>query len=134
MMPESFTMTCSLSAKPAEVYAAWLSSREHSAFTGAAAKVSAKVGGKFTAWDGYIEGETLELDTPRRIVQSWRTTEFPTASIDSRLELLFSASKTGTKLTLRHTNIPKGQGKMYKQGWKDHYFEPMTAYFRELKK
>jgi hypothetical protein len=29
---------------------------------------SPRVGGKFTAWDGYIEGITLEMEPDKRIV------------------------------------------------------------------
>jgi activator of HSP90 ATPase len=71
----------------------------------------------------------LALDPPRRIVQAWRTTEFPDGAADSRLELTFSPSAGGTRLILRHTEIPEGQGISYAQGWIEHYFEPMQAYF-----
>ena len=39
----------------------WLSSKEHSAFTGGKAKVENKINGKFTAWDEYISGRTVEI-------------------------------------------------------------------------
>ena len=110
-------------------YRAWLDSRAHSAFTGGEAVIDDRVGGEFTAWDGYILGRTLALDPPRQIVQAWRTTEFPGSAGDSRLELTFAPSAGGTHLTLRHTEIPEGQGISYAQGWIEHYFEPMQAYF-----
>ena len=37
----------------------------------------AVVGGKFTAWDGYIFGKYLELDDGKRVVQEWTSTDFP---------------------------------------------------------
>ena len=128
-MPESIKLSTVLPATPKQVYQAWLSGKEHSAFTGGKATVVAKVGGKHTAWDGYIEGKTLEMEPHKRIAQSWRTTEFPPGSPDSRLEVLLDEAKAGTKITLVHTNIPDGQSKSYRQGWKDHYFEPMKQYF-----
>jgi hypothetical protein len=36
--------------------------------------------------------------------------------------------ETGTRLTLKHTNLPD-HGMQYKDGWVEHYFEPMKAYF-----
>jgi len=99
------------------------------AFTGGGAVIDPAVGGKFTAWDGYIEGKTKELQPYKRIVQSWRTTNFPASSPDSELEVFFETVEGGTKITLRHSNIPTGQGQDYKQGWKDHYFTPMKEYF-----
>ncbi len=129
-MPDAIKVSTVLPATPEQVYRAWMDAREHGLFTGGKATVQKRVGGKFTAWDGYIEGKTLELEPNKRIVQAWRTTEFPEGTPDSRLEVLLEpAAKGGTKLTLVHTNIPKGQVKDLKQGWVDYYFEPMKTYF-----
>jgi len=97
--------------------------------TGNVAKVNGKVGGKFTAWDGYIFGKTLEFEPDSRIVQAWRTSEFPDEAPDSRLEVVLKATKGGTKMTLTHTEMPAGQADSYRQGWEDFYFKPMKAYF-----
>ena len=128
-MDKSFEISTILPTTPEHVYKGWLDSNEHSAFTGEKAKIQPKVGGKFTAWDDYILGTTIELEPYRRIVQSWRTTEFPQDSPDSRLEILFEEVPKGTKLTLKHSRIPEGQAEMYRQGWIDYYFEPMKKYF-----
>jgi activator of HSP90 ATPase len=114
---------------PERVYHGWLDSEAHGAFSGGAARVDPQEGGKFTAWDGYIQGVTLELEPFRRIVQAWRTADFPADSADSRLEVRFEESKGGTTLTLIHSEIPAGQGQDYRQGWEDYYFEPMRQYF-----
>ena len=131
MMKNGFKISVVILAEPAEIYGAWLSTRGHTLMTGSPARVSGKAGGKFTAWDGYIFGKTLELEPDRRIVQAWRTTEFPDEVPDSHLEVLLTPTKGGTKITLTHTNIPPGQADSYKQGWRDFYFTPMKAYFRE---
>ncbi len=127
---ESITLTAVLPAPPERVYRAWLDGAEHSAMTGGEATVDARVGGAYTAWDGYITGTTLELEPGRRIVQAWRTSQFPKRAADSRLDVLLEpAVGGGTKLTLKHSAIPKGQGKRYKSGWPENYFEPMQDYF-----
>jgi uncharacterized protein YndB with AHSA1/START domain len=128
-MSEKFEISVVLPATPQQVYAAWLSSQAHSDFTGSPAEVDPRPGGKFSAWDGYLWGVNLELEPPRRILQSWRTSEFPEEAPDSRLELLLEAVPEGTQLTLRHSNIPEGQGEEYRQGWDDNYFQPMLVYF-----
>lgn len=97
--------------------------------TGNPAHVDDRVGGEFSAWDGYIFGSTLELDPNRRIVQAWRTNEFPEEAPDSRLEILFEEAAQGTKVTLIHSNIPSDQVDSYRQGWEDFYFKPMKEYF-----
>jgi activator of HSP90 ATPase len=130
-MKNGFKISKVIPASPAEIYKAWLSSKGHSAMTGSAAKVTGKVGGKFSAWDGYIFGRTLELEPDRRIVQAWRTSEFPDDAPDSHLDVLLEKTKTGTKVTFTHTQIPKGQADSYKQGWDDFYFKPMKDYFKK---
>ena len=128
MSTESFTLWEIFPASPREMYDAWLSSA-HGKMVGSTATVDPRVGGAFTAWDGYIRGTTLELEPYRRIVQAWRTTEFSAASPDSRLELLLEQVEGGTRLTIRHTEIPEGKSASLEQGWIDHYYRPMKEYF-----
>jgi len=128
-MKNKFKLTVTLHASVEEIFNAWLSSDGHSAMTGSAAKVDGKVGGTFTAWDGYIFGKTLEMESPRCIVQAWRTSEFPEGAPDSRVDILFEAVKDRTKVTLVHSDMPEDQVESYRQGWEDFYFKPMKEYF-----
>ncbi len=130
-MKNGFKLSAIIPATPAEIYKSWLSGKGHSAMTGSTAKVTGKVGVKFSAWDGYISGRTLELEPDRRIVQAWRTSEFPDDAPDSHLEVFLEETNTGTKMTITHTEIPPGQADSYKQGWKDFYFKPMKEYFKK---
>jgi len=116
-------------AKASDIYEAWLNSEGHTAITGSPAYVDGKAGGKFTAWDGYIFGTTLEVTPNQRIIQSWRTSEFPDDAPDSRVEVLFEEVPGGTKITLTHSDMPEDQVESYKQGWDDFYFKPMKQYF-----
>lgn len=126
---ESFTIKAMIPASPEQIYSAWLSSEGHSMMTGSKADVQEGIGGAFTAWDGYIWGKTLETENNRRIVQAWRTSEFPEGSPDSRVEILLEETGADTKITLIHTGIPDGQSEGYQEGWEDFYFSPMRAYF-----
>jgi activator of HSP90 ATPase len=129
-MKNRYELTIFLPATAKDIFNAWLSSQGHTAMTGSPAKVDGKVGGAFKAWDGYIFGKTLELESPRRIVQAWRTSEFPEEAPDSRVEILLQEVKKGTKLTLIHSDMPEDQVESYKQGWEDFYFKPMQEYFK----
>ena len=100
--------------------------------TGAEAKIDPELNGSFNIWNGYITGKTLELLKNRKIVQQWRTTDFPEGSDHSVIEIVFHTTPDGTKLTLWHYNIPDGQGKEYKEGWKQYYFKPMKKYFKNV--
>jgi activator of HSP90 ATPase len=124
-----FKLSCSLPASPETIYETWLDSDGHSAMTGGKAKMSKKVGAEVSAWDGYITGKNIELIKGRRIVQSWRTTQFSAAASDSVITVTLAPSKTGARLTLRHSKVPDGQTSYEEGGWQDHYFTPMKEYF-----
>jgi activator of HSP90 ATPase len=128
-MGNKFTLSDLVPATPEQIYKAWLSTKGHSEMTGSTAEVEARVNGKFTAWEEYISGKTLELKPYTHIVQAWRTTEFPEDALDSRVEILLESVNGGTKVTITHSNIPEGQADDYKQGWQDFYIKPMKEYF-----
>ena len=132
-MPYKFTISDIIPAEPRAVYDAWLDSKAHSKMTGDKARVSARVGEAFMAGDGYITGVNLELIPGKRIVQSWRSSEFATDDADSKITLTLRPIEGGTKLTLLHTRVPDGQSN-YKEGWREWYFEPMKAYFAKAKR
>jgi uncharacterized protein YndB with AHSA1/START domain len=111
------------------IYAAWLDTRQHSAFTGDTAVIEPAIGGRHSTFGGYASGTMLELEPHRRIVQSWRSTEFPEGSPDSRLEVTLEDTAGGTLVTILHTQIPEGQGDRYKDGWIQYYLEPLKRYF-----
>ncbi|MBE0698819.1 MAG: SRPBCC domain-containing protein [Anaerolineaceae bacterium] len=131
-MSESLRIQIDLPVSPERVYRAWFDSYEHSQFTGSEAKIEAKVGGKYTAWDGYIEGETRVMTPFSRIVQTWRTSEFPPGSPDSLVEIKLEPTCLGALLTLDQSGIPDGQAKQYLEGWEEYYFRPLKAYFEKL--
>jgi activator of HSP90 ATPase len=128
-MKNEFCISTVISASPQSVFEAWLDSAGHSAFTGSPALIDPVEGGSFTAWDKYISGTTVKIDRYVRIVQNWRTTEFSKTDPDSRVELIFEKQEGETKLTICHSNIPKGRENEYKAGWSDFYFNPMQEYF-----
>lgn len=128
-MTDSIEVEGTIGASPEAIYDAWIDGSGHAAMTGAEAESDSVVGGAFTAWDGYITGTHEALERPHRIVQRWRTSEFPDDAPDSRLEVLLEATDGGTRVRILHTEIPEGQGPSYDQGWVDHYLEPMRSHF-----
>ena len=102
-----FTLTTTLKATAKQIYKSWLSTQRHTKMTGGAAFVSDKVGETFTAWEGYITGKNIELESYNRIVQSWRTSNFEDNEDDSQIEILLSENGEETTLTLKHTNVPE---------------------------
>lgn len=116
-------------ATPNEVYDAFMEAKKHSAFTGSKATSDPKVGGEFTAWDGYISGSNLELVKGKKIVQEWSTTDWPDKFPPSRLELTFKEAKGGTEISMIHSNVPAEQADDLAEGWNEFYWKPMKEYF-----
>jgi activator of HSP90 ATPase len=132
-MSYDFKLSCTIPAAPQAVYDAWLDSAVHSAMTGAGARIAKRVGGAYSAWNGYITGKTLSLEPGKRIVQSWRTTEFADNDPDSTITVELKPARSGTRLTLIHSGVPDGQTSYENGGWRDNYFVPMKAYFARQK-
>jgi len=109
-------------AKPREIYGALMNSRKHAAFTGAPAKIDAKVGGKFAAWGPHLRGINVELQKNRRIVQAWRAQNWPQGHYSiAAFEL--RPAKGGTKLVFTQTGIPAKNARSINGGWKTHYWD-----------
>lgn len=128
-MGYDFEVSDILPATPDEIYRAWMSSEGHAAMTGAGAEIDPGVGGEYEAWDGYITGRTIALEPGRRVVQTWRTSEFADSDPDSQIEVLLDPVDGGSRVTIRHTNVPDGQLGYEQGGWQENYFDPMRTYF-----
>lgn len=126
MATKTLRQTRTFNASAKDLYEILMDSRKHSKMTGAPAKIVAKAGGKFTAFSGELEGKTLELKPNKKIVQSWRSSDWPEGHY-SRASFSFStAGKGKTKLIFVHTGIPADDYEDIKQGWITYYWEPMA--------
>ena len=128
-MISEFTVSAFFDVAPEKLYDAWLDSDQHSKMTGSPANVSDQINSDFQAWGGYISGKNLELDSGKRILQFWRTSEFSNEEVDSKIEITFVAENSGTKLSLRHWDLPE-HGAQYESGWQESYFDPMKDFFK----
>lgn len=120
-------------ASPAQVYDALVDAKRHSAFTGARATLAKKVGGKMTAWNGYISGEMLVLRPGKRIVQTWKTETWPARQPESILDLRLGRKGKQTELTMVHSGIPvkpASLAKGFTSGWHSSYWGPLRKYFQ----
>ncbi|MEI8132801.1 MAG: SRPBCC domain-containing protein [Leptolinea sp.] len=128
-MADSLHLETTIPATAKQVYEAWMDSRKHADFTGDTADIQPEVGGSFTIGSGYITGQNIELEPYQRIVQDWRTTEFPDLAPDSWLEVILQDTPNGCSLTLTQEKLPEDQVESYRSGWQEYYFEPLKEYF-----
>jgi activator of HSP90 ATPase len=115
-----------LKASPHEVYEMLMDSKKHSAFTDSKASISRKVGGKFTAYDGWILGINLKLTKDKEIVQRWRGKDWPKGHY-STVKFLLKKAGTDTRLMFSQTGIPTNKYKDISSGWKEFYWAPMKS-------
>lgn len=132
-MEPGIKLTAIFPVSAKRLYDCWLNSNCHSSITPGKAHIEPRNGTDFSIQNGYITGTNLILQPYGRIVQHWRTKDFPDGSPDSRLELLFEKHNSGTKLTIIHDQLPSGEEKKYEKKWKENYFKPMRKYFKKLK-
>jgi activator of HSP90 ATPase len=118
--------TVTFKAAPHEVYEALMDSKKHSKFTGGEAAISRRVGGKFTAYDGYAEGVNLELVPDKKIVQSWRASDWPEGHY-TRATFALQEIPGGTRLTFTQAEVPVQFAADVAQGWRDYYWAPMKT-------
>lgn len=114
-------------AGPDVIYDMLMNSQKNSDFTASQSKISQKVGGKFSAYDGYITGTNLELVPNKKIVQSWHASDWP-KDANSTTSFLLQKTRDGTKLTFIHAGVPEKQYESIKQGWVDYYWKPMKNF------
>jgi uncharacterized protein YndB with AHSA1/START domain len=123
--------TVTLPASPRIVFKALADSKQHSAFTGSKAKIPKRAGGRMSAYGGYISGKVLGLWPGMGLLQTWRTTEWPTGAQDSRLEIRLAPAGKGTRLTMIHSEVPASQVSRYTSGWKAFYWAPLRRYLKQ---
>jgi activator of HSP90 ATPase len=115
-----------IKSSPHAVFEAFMDSKRHSKFTGDKAVISRKVSGKFTAFNGYADGKNLEIIEDKKIVQTWRASDWPENHY-STITLILMMVGAATKLTFTQTDVPDDRLADIKQGWTDFYWKPMKA-------
>ena len=111
-------------ASPENIYEMLMDSKKHSKFTGAKANISRKVGGKFSAFNGWIVGTNKELIKNQKIVQLWCGDDWPEEHF-SEVKFILNKSKYGTKLEFTHKKVPVQFYNDISKGWKEYYWKPM---------
>jgi len=116
---------------PARVFEAIIDERRHEAFTGARAKISRRVGGAFSCYGGYIKGINLDLVRAKRIVQAWRSRDWPLGTFSIVTFALSRRATGGTVLSFTHLGVPASDFRAKDSGWRSHYWKPLKAYLEK---
>ncbi len=127
-MAKTIQQTARFSVPPEVLFNIYLDSKKHSAATSSKASVSRKVGRKFSAFHGMLQGRNLAIVPKRMIVQAWRSSDWKPTQLDSILILTFSQARGGGQIDLVHANIPDRAYPGIQRGWPKYYWKAWKAY------
>jgi activator of HSP90 ATPase len=124
MQTRTLHQTVTFKASPREVYDMLMDSKKHQSLSGVGAKISKRVGGRFSAWGSHISGINLVLKPGKKIVQAWRATgwwpdHYSIAIFD------ISNVRGGSKLKFTQIGIPPSRYSGHYRGWIETYWTPM---------
>jgi len=120
----SIRQSVEIEASPHDVYEALMDPEKHSGFTGDVAVIERKVNGKFSAFGGYAKGKFRELIQDKRIVQTWRASDWKKDEV-STITIILKRTETGTSLEFIQTDVPERFAEEISQGWHEFYWKPM---------
>jgi uncharacterized protein YndB with AHSA1/START domain len=128
MKTKTLRQTVTFKASPRQVYDMLMDSKKHRSLSGVPAKISRKVGGKFTAWGSHISGFNLALRPGQKIVQAWRATGWWP---DHYSIAIYDIAKVrgGAKLKFTQIGIPPDRYSGHYRGWIETYWTPMKEIF-----
>jgi uncharacterized protein YndB with AHSA1/START domain len=120
-----------LPASPGKVYQALMDAGLHARFTGAKARITARVGGSFSCYAGYITGINLVLKPGKLIVQAWRSQGWPEEHYSIVTCKLSPMSGRRAKLVFSHVGVPSTDVREKSHGWHTHYWRPLAEMLKE---
>lgn len=130
-MRSTIYKTVVLPAPVEKLFAMYMDSDAHGAFTGAPAKISDEPGSPFEAFGGLLTGTMLQVVKHRLVVQSWRSVNFADSDPDATLILLFTPEEDGDgRIDLIHLDVPENDYQGVSGGWDSRYFAPWLAYLQ----
>jgi len=133
-MTKAIQQSVEFPASAHELFETYMDSRKHTASTGMPAKISRRVGGRFSGFGGMIGGRNLMIVPAHMIVQAWRSSGWKKTDADSILIIHFSDTRSGGRVDLDHVNVPQHDHRGVTEGWKKYYWKPWRTYFQKRKK
>ena len=119
-----------IQAKPSAVFDTLLNSARFTEMTGGRkAEISRETGGACTMFDGDIQARNVEVVDKRRLVQAWRSVNWP-EGVYSIVRFELEDQGGNTMLTFDQAGHPEDATQMLEGGWHQMYWEPMNALLR----
>lgn len=125
----SLVMTEDFKCRVTELYDVFTNIHMVRAFTqNAVVKYEPEKDGKFSLFDGNIEGTFIELTPNKRITMNWRNKRWPEGHY-SIVTLQFSEKHDCSEIKLNHLAIPQAYLENTEEGWKRFYWNAIRQTF-----
>jgi activator of HSP90 ATPase len=125
---ESFTVTEKFLCSPTDLFECFIDNARVKAYAGGDASVSREKGGKFRLFGGSVEGENVEVDYPKKLVQKWRFSTWPDGHYSTvTITLDEKDGKTICKLT--QAGVPSEDKERTERGWSTNFWTRIKGIF-----
>lgn len=129
MKANSFAISASFPFSSEVVFTALTNARQIAEWSGQSGKVQSTIGGKIELFNGWVKGIVLAYESGKRLSFTWKPSEWTKDKQTSIVTCLFKPTKTGTKLTLKHSGFPNySELQSHKEGWIEFVFDPLKMY------
>lgn len=126
---EKLKISVKLHCEPKPVFTALLNAAQHSKITETTCTIEPSEKSHFNLLNGKVKGKIIELFPYKRMLISWRHTEFESNDKDSSVEFVFVYKDENTLLTITHSQIPDEWSDRIKEIWKKSYFKNLKTLF-----
>lgn len=115
-------------AAPDEVMVLLTDSNFVDEWSGTTSLIEKKVGGKFSMFDGWVEGKILKM-TNDELAYTWKPNSWGEDTLASEVHYKLVPADHGTEVLVTHTNFPNEEEmKSHSTGWEKHFFGPIGEY------
>ncbi|KAI0120629.1 activator of Hsp90 ATPase [Xylariales sp. AK1849] len=115
-----------------QLYQTFTDPQRLAAFTRAPPKKfeGAKQGGKWELFGGNVSGEYVELEQPKKIVQTWRLDQWPAGHFSKQVIEFDQNDVDGvTVMRVAWSGVPVGQEDVTKRNWGEYYVRSIKTTF-----
>jgi len=126
---EDIVQTELIRAPIVTVFRAMTDARIIDEWGGGPARVQARVGGKYSLWDGEMNGTIKEIEFPHLLIFTWREEVWDKDISDTLVRWSLEEHERGTRLYVNHSGLPGRRiREIHNDGWGEYFLGPLKAY------
>lgn len=125
---DSFTITEKFMCRPVDLFESLIDVNRVRAYAGGDAQVSRDKGGAFYLFGGSVQGQNIEVDYPKKIVQKWRFSSWP-EGLFSTVTIVLEEKDGKTICKLTQAGVPSDDKERTERGWSENFWKRIKGVF-----